>query len=445
MPLRILLIESVLIEDRGAGSTTPWNDLERALRDARVELARLLAARRGNDPAFGRKVLSEDEILYLIPHGGALVVPIVSSHGAVAIVLREGASGSAASIVEMPDFNDARLVALLGGDNGEDGWARAYGDSKALQRAMLPIFQAIRKEFVAPLEGALNDVATGSPVVIIRHPRLGVFPLHAVQGLREAPLLARFAVTFTPSLGLLKECKARTSKGEYVRSLTVLANPTMNLQYSEVEGVVVAKMFGDQATALRKDAGLDDLVNAATQTSYLHVASHAKYQWHDPRDSHIFLAGANLTMRDIAAKFDLKRTRLVTLSACESGISDNYFAPNESLGLHTAFIEAGAGMVIATHWRVIDAATMILMTEFYQRHLEGGLAPAEALRQAQLFVRSANKEQPAGWCQTLAAISGLGEEYRARLGHLIAYIEGHADEIPFAHPYYWAAFAATGA
>jgi CHAT domain-containing protein len=45
---------------------------------------------------------------------------------------------------------------------------------------------------------------------------------------------------------------------------------------------------------------------------------------------------------------------------------------------------AGAPRVVASLWNVRDAATAELMTRFYRGMLRQGLAPAAALRQAQL-------------------------------------------------------------
>jgi CHAT domain-containing protein len=53
------------------------------------------------------------------------------------------------------------------------------------------------------------------------------------------------------------------------------------------------------------------------------------------------------------------------------------------LGLRRAFQLAGAQTVVASLWKVPDAETEQLMTNFLARWLKGG-GKAEALRQAQL-------------------------------------------------------------
>jgi CHAT domain-containing protein len=84
---------------------------------------------------------------------------------------------------------------------------------------------------------------------------------------------------------------------------------------------------------------------------------------------------------------------LVTLSCCESGLELRQ-AEDGVGGLVKAFMIAGARQVIATLWRVGDAATAELMTNFYKLLL--GLPktnPGEALRSAQLAVRQDQRWQ----------------------------------------------------
>ena len=115
--------------------------------------------------------------------------------------------------------------------------------------------------------------------------------------------------------------------------------------------------------------------------------------------SGIVLAGANLgprkdklglptsddgilTAEEIVG-LDLHNTELVTLSACETGLGD--VAAGEGVfGLQRALHQAGARSVIASLWKVDDAATQVLMTEFYRHLWDEKLSKIEALRQAQL-------------------------------------------------------------
>lgn len=95
--------------------------------------------------------------------------------------------------------------------------------------------------------------------------------------------------------------------------------------------------------------------------------------------------GDGLLTAEEVAGFDLRGTDLVVLSACETGLGGS--AGGEGvLGLQRAFLGAGAGCMVTSLWKVNDAATSVLMDEFYANLLDKKLSKWEALRQAQLVV-----------------------------------------------------------
>lgn len=79
---------------------------------------------------------------------------------------------------------------------------------------------------------------------------------------------------------------------------------------------------------------------------------------------------------------NLSGTRLVVLSACETGLGEIHEGEGV-YGLRRAFQEAGVAEVISSLWEVSDAGTQALMTDFYDRLL-GGQPAREALRDSQL-------------------------------------------------------------
>ncbi|MFI9010969.1 CHAT domain-containing protein [Actinosynnema sp. NPDC053489] len=86
-----------------------------------------------------------------------------------------------------------------------------------------------------------------------------------------------------------------------------------------------------------------------------------------------------------ACAMDLRGTRLVVLSACETGLGDH--SRGEGIvGLRWALRVAGAHTVVTALWKVPDKRTRQLMVLFYQRLLAGDTAP-DALRAAQRTMR----------------------------------------------------------
>ena len=91
-----------------------------------------------------------------------------------------------------------------------------------------------------------------------------------------------------------------------------------------------------------------------------------------------------LTAEEVQS-LDLRGTELVVLSACETGLGQGYYGQGV-LGLQRAFQAAGARAVVASLWKVDDAATSALMEQFYANLWTKKMPKLEALRQAQLTV-----------------------------------------------------------
>lgn len=88
-----------------------------------------------------------------------------------------------------------------------------------------------------------------------------------------------------------------------------------------------------------------------------------------------------LRLRDI---FNLHLpAELVVLSACQTGQGQEVKGEG-IIGLTRGFMYAGAARVLVSLWKVDDQATAELMKRFYRGMLQEKLAPAAALRQAQV-------------------------------------------------------------
>jgi CHAT domain-containing protein/tetratricopeptide (TPR) repeat protein len=90
-------------------------------------------------------------------------------------------------------------------------------------------------------------------------------------------------------------------------------------------------------------------------------------------------------------------TDLIVLSACETARGP--ILEGEGLsGLALAFLNAGAVTVVASHWKVDDLATRLLMEEFYRALFLGNDNPTAALRRAQVSLwRRARTRSPFFW------------------------------------------------
>lgn len=105
-------------------------------------------------------------------------------------------------------------------------------------------------------------------------------------------------------------------------------------------------------------------------------------------------------------KLRLPRTRLIVLSACQTG-SGRYYRGEGTLSLARAFLVSGVPVIVASLWPVDSEATARLMISFHQFRRNELLSTAEALRRSQLQM-----------------LNGTEQRFR--------------------HPYYWAAFFVFG-
>ncbi len=102
------------------------------------------------------------------------------------------------------------------------------------------------------------------------------------------------------------------------------------------------------------------------QANCIFFFCHGYFNPSSPLDSGLDLADESLTLTDIIAHLKLENCRLVTLSACETGLTDFQNASDEYIGLPSGFLLAGSTNVVSSFWAVSATATALLMMKFYE-------------------------------------------------------------------------------
>lgn len=212
-----------------------------------------------------------------------------------------------------------------------------------------------------------------------------------------------------------------------------------HLHFAEAEAKRVAQLAGGHAH-VGENGQKATLYSQSPHYRWLHISCHGQFDPTSPLDSFLQL-GTNetLTAREILQNLKL-RCELVTLSACESGRSQVQRG-DELHGLISAFLQVGTQNVLATLWRVNELATLVLMDKFYQEVTQG-VEFAQALAHAQHTLRTQTRQDVLGLLRHLHHIDlltdGLFFTNSFWEDELISALGDH--ELPFADPYYWAAF-----
>jgi CHAT domain-containing protein len=214
----------------------------------------------------------------------------------------------------------------------------------------------------------------------------------------------------------------------------------------EVQGI--AALFPSALVLRREQATRDRIIEELGKAQIAHFACHALTNWLDPLESGLLLASDSwLTVRDLS-EMQLGAVRLAALSACETGII-GLRLPDEVVSLPSSLLKAGFAGVLASMWEVEDQSTAMLMQRFYALWRTKGLAPVQALRQAQQWLRNATALD-----KTMFSIQLVPAPFRRVIatltimsfiaGRLVNTILRRRTKGPFQHPYSWAAFYFTG-
>ncbi len=179
------------------------------------------------------------------------------------------------------------------------------------------------------------------------------------------------------------------------------------LQYTRTEAdkILALAPQTQRLQALDFEASRQTATNPnLSQYQIIHFATHGLLDPINPELSGIVLSlfdqngkpqDGFLRLHDI---FNLELpAELVVLSACETGLGENIRGEG-LVGLTRGFMYAGARRVVVSLWSVNDAATSELMANFYQKILQGGQNPIQALREAQLEMwNSPDRRSPYYW------------------------------------------------
>lgn len=271
-------------------------------------------------------------------------------------------------------------------------------------------------------------------VHIIPHGPLHALPFAALRQSSGISLLEAGgpAIVYAPSATVLATCLAQTpAAGGRSLVLGYDDHGAAALRFAESEARVVGDLIAGD-TLIGPAAKSAALLAAGPRLRHLHIAGHAIFIAADPMSSYLRLGDDDtVDARSLMQQLHLPGT-VVVLNACMSGVS-RIVSDDEFLGLPRALLYAGASTIVCTQYAVDDTAAAVLMVFFY-RNLAVGLAPAEALHQAQLSIRQQTRSDVEDLLQQVY----LPHE-RSKLPSLDTY-----EQRPFSHQRYWSPFIVIG-
>jgi tetratricopeptide (TPR) repeat protein len=283
--------------------------------------------------------------------------------------------------------------------------------------------------------------------------RLVVFPHGDLAAVPYWELASSIGVsgglTLAPSLDVYA---AATVRERAVAGRTLIVeDATRSLWFSRAEVADLRSTVGRDATTVIEMA---QILEEAPTAALLHVAAHAVFNPDNPYLGGVIVSDTEpagtrfpqyvrhgrrfspkpeagtwplLTVAECMTALSLDACRLAVLSACESGVP-RIHRGGELTGLPNAMLLAGAKSVIASLWRVDDAATAVLMHHFYQAWEK----------------ESSEAATPAACLQV--ARDRLKATTRAEAERLIGSFDpGPATDVPFADAIYADAFHCFGA
>jgi CHAT domain-containing protein len=269
------------------------------------------------------------------------------------------------------------------------------------------------KELADLLISPMNEALAGADrLAIVPHSSLHFLSFAALPLGDGGFVIDRYPIHYLESATLARY--VRTGKAEPLHGearVLALANPPATkerpaLPFTGKEVDVMGRYFTKVSAAEGPNASEALVKSAADAYDVLHIASHGEFLPSAPAESRLLLAATdgqdgNLSVSEIFGM--TTRAKLVTLSACETGLG-KISAADEIIGMDRAFFYAGANTVVSSLWRISDVASAVTMKRFY-RYLSEGKDKAEALRQAQITVRK-YFAHPAYW----AAFRILGDD-----------------------------------
>lgn len=277
----------------------------------------------------------------------------------------------------------------------------AHPDSKQNEE-LNNLAKELHTILIKPVESYLDS---GRQIAIVPDDNLSFVPFVALVSPTSGKyLIEDYTLQIASSATLFISSSAQAERGKIdSEQLLIVGNPRFDrkqfadlpdLPGAEREAREIAKLYG--ATPLiGRDATAARVNESLVEADIIHLATHAVSDERSPLLAKLLLSedeskdqlthhasrGSLQASEIYALRFP--RTRLVVLSACQTGIERAYQGEG-AIGLARPFIAVGVPVVVASLWPVESDSTADLMISFHKHRKQGQRPTVAALREAQL-------------------------------------------------------------
>ena len=260
---------------------------------------------------------------------------------------------------------------------------------KKNQTRCTELYGEFYKTLISPLEKSI----TTQKLIIVPHGALHKVPFAALTDGNKY-LIDKFSLSVLPASSVIEYVVKKRNPNQ--KRLLAFAVPEVDyvpldfLDFAEPEVNGIAEFFTRKKVFTKSKATEGIAKEKSSDPDVIHFACHGEFNDKQPQQSGLFLAkdeanDGRLQVHEVFG-LNLRNANLVTLSACETGVS-KIQGGDDLVGLSRGFIYAGTPSILVTLWEVDDLSTSRLMKYFYENWQVKGMTKPEALRQAQIKLK----------------------------------------------------------
>jgi CHAT domain-containing protein len=264
---------------------------------------------------------------------------------------------------------------------------------------------------ILPIKAMIMRTAN---LCIIPDKALNFLPFAALRDETEGYLTESHRITIAPSASLLTYSLDHTPQRgpESVESFLAVGNPTLSAEMAEQlsdlpgaerEANLSAAYYKKNEVLIGNKATESNVRDALKRCNVAHLALHCLVKPESPLLASLVLADGSAEQEDDGILslnevygLKLEDTRLVLLSACQSGLGQFYKGEGIVSLIHP-LLSAGVSTVVASLWPVDSGPTADLMIEFHRVRTEKVRSAGDALREAQVRMIRLGRDHPYYW------------------------------------------------